>query len=75
MGMAAILVMWPGPFKQTVVLPSHGGSIRNLIGQAVSEEKHLNCVDDERRRTDNGVCLNYQLNYEPKGSGRLKKSL
>ena len=41
MGMAAILVMWPGPFEQTFVPPSHGGSIWNLtlIGQAVSEEK------------------------------------
>ena len=25
MGMAAILVMWPGPFEQTFVPPSHGG--------------------------------------------------
>ena len=27
MGMAAILVMWPGPFEQTFVPPSHGVSI------------------------------------------------
>ena len=27
MGMAAILVMWPGPFEQTFVLPSHRSSI------------------------------------------------
>ena len=41
MGMTAIMVMWPGPFEQTLILPSHGGSIWNLtlIGQAVSEEK------------------------------------
>ena len=41
MGMAAILVMWPGLFEQTFVPPSHGGSIWNLtlIGQAVSEKK------------------------------------
>ena len=41
MGMAAILVMWTGPFEQTFVPPSHGGFIWNLtlIGQAVSEEK------------------------------------
>ena len=26
MGMAAILVMWPGPFIQTFVPPSQGGS-------------------------------------------------
>ena len=41
MGMATILVMWPGPFEQTFIPPSHGGSIWNLtlIGQAVSEKK------------------------------------
>ena len=41
MGLAAILVMWSGPFKQTFVPPSHGGAIWNLtlVGQAVSEEK------------------------------------
>ena len=27
---------------------------------------------DGRRRTDNGACLYYKLNYEPKGSGGLK---
>ena len=26
-GVAAILVMWPGPFEQTFVPPYHGGSI------------------------------------------------
>ena len=41
MGMAAILVMWPGPFEQTFVPPSHRSSIWNLslIGQVVSEKK------------------------------------
>ena len=41
MGMAAILVMWPGPFEQTFVPPSHGGSLWNLasIGPVASEEK------------------------------------
>ena len=41
MGMAAILVMWPGPFEQTFIPPSHGGSTWNLvsIGLAVSKEK------------------------------------
>ena len=40
MGMAAILVMWPGPFEHTFIPPSHGHSIRNLIliGPVVSEE-------------------------------------
>ena len=51
MGMAAILVMWPGPFEQTFVPPSNGGSIWNLtlIGQAVSEEKMFK--ECGRRRT------------------------
>ena len=40
-GMAAILVMWPGPFIQTFFIPSQGGSTWNLalIGQAVLEMK------------------------------------
>ena len=40
MGMAASLVMWPGLFEQTfIVPPSQGGSIGNLalIGPVVSE--------------------------------------
>ena len=47
MGMAVILVMWPGPFEQTFVLPSQGGSIWNLasIGSVVSEEKMFENVD------------------------------
>ena len=46
MGMAAILVMWPRPFYQTFVPPSHGGSTYNLasIGQAVSKEKEFENV-------------------------------
>ena len=41
MVMVAILVMWPGPFEQIFVPPSHGGSIWNLasICLAVSKEK------------------------------------
>ena len=41
MGMAVTLVMWPGPFEQTFVPPSHGDSIWNLasICPVVSEEK------------------------------------
>ena len=40
MGMAAILVMWPGPFEQTFNPPSHRSSTSNwLIGPMVSEEK------------------------------------
>ena len=30
MSMAAILGMWPGPIKQTLVPPCHIGSIRKL---------------------------------------------
>ena len=40
MGMAAILVMWPGPFEQTFIRPSHGGSIHLAsISPVASEEK------------------------------------
>ena len=55
MGMAAILVMWPGPFEQTFVPPSQGVSIWNLssIGPVVSEEKMFENVDG-RRTTDDG---------------------
>ena len=65
MGMAAILVMWPGPFEQSFVLLSHGGSIWNLtlIGQAVSEEKMFKSVDDRRRTTE--AYLSYKLTNEP----------
>ena len=48
MGMAAILVMWPGPFEQTSVPPFQGGSTWNLasIGPVVSEEKMFENVDN-----------------------------
>ena len=47
MGMTAILVMWPGPFEQTFILPSHGGSAWNLasISQAISKEKKFENVN------------------------------
>ena len=43
-GMAAILVMWPGPFEQTFVYPSPEGSTWNLasIGPVVFEEMFEN---------------------------------
>ena len=49
MGMAAILVMWPGPFEQTFVPPSHVDSIWNLasIGPVVSEEKMFKKTDGQ----------------------------
>ena len=47
MGMAAILVMWSGPFEQTFVPPSQWGSLWDLasIGLMVSEEKMFANVD------------------------------
>ena len=53
MGMAAILVMWPGPFEQLFVLPIPGGYIWNFvtIGLVVSEEKSFEIVDGRRRTT------------------------
>ena len=72
MGMAAILVMWPGLFEQTFIPPSHGGSIWNLtlIGQAVSEEKMFK--EGGWRTTDGRMTeayLSYKLTF---GSGELK---
>ena len=44
MGMEASLVMWPGPFEQTFIPPSQGGSTWNLasIGPVVSEKMFEN---------------------------------
>ena len=67
-GMAAILVMWPGPFEQTFVPPSQGDSIWNLasIGPVVSEEKMFK---ECGRRTDTQqtteAYLSYKLTREP----------
>ena len=54
MGMAAILVMWPGPFEQVFVPLIPGGYIWNLvtIGPVVSEEKSFEIVDGRRRTTE-----------------------
>ena len=70
MGMAAILVMWPRPYEQTFVTPSHWGSIWNLalIGQAVLEKK---IFENGGRLTDR-PWLDFNLTSEPKGSGELK---
>ena len=59
MGVAAMLVMWPGPFEQFFLPPSSGGHIWNLgtIGPAVSEEKLFEIVDgrtDGRTTDDDG---------------------
>ena len=71
MGMAAILVMWPGPFEQTFVPPSHGSSIWNLasFGPVVLEEKMFENVDTHPRTTE--AYLYFKQTYEPKGSGEL----
>ena len=72
MGMAAILVMWPGLFEQPFFPPTHGGSILwNLasIGLVASEEKMFQNVDVEQIAE---ACLYYKLTNEPKGSGELK---
>ena len=70
MGMAAILVMWPGPFEQTFVPPSQGGSMWNLasIGLVVSEEKMFENLDIH---TYGWQRPTYKLTFEPKGSGEL----
>ena len=57
MGMAAILVKWPGPFEQIFVPLSQGGSIRNLasIDPVVSEEKMFENVDTYTHTYDSGL--------------------
>ena len=83
MGMAAILVMWPGQFEQTFVPVSYGVSIWNLslIGPVVSEEKMFENVDgrttDDGRtdgRTDNGVTGILLAHPWAFGSGELKSN-
>ena len=78
MGMAATLVMWPGPFQQTFVPPSQRSSIWNLtlICLVVSEEKMFKecgrrMTDDRRRRTTE-TYLSYKLTKWAFGSGELK---
>ena len=48
MGMAAILVMWTGPFEQIFVSPSQEGSVWNLAstGLVVSEEEMFENADN-----------------------------
>ena len=50
MGMAAILVMWPGWFEQTFVPPSQGGSTWHLIkiGLVVIEKMKFKNIESER---------------------------
>ena len=67
MGMAAILVMWPRPFEQTFIPPSHGGSIWNLtlIDQVVSEEMFKECGQQTDGQQTMEAYLSYQLTSEP----------
>ena len=61
MGMAAMLVKWPRPFKQFFSPKGPGGCIWNLvaIGPVVSEEKSFEIVDGWR--TDDGASQYYKL--------------
>ena len=48
----------------------------SLIGPVISEEKTFEeCVrqktTDDDRRTEDGACLYYKLNFEPKDLGEL----
>ena len=77
MGMVANLVTWQGPFEQTFVPPSQGGSTWNLasIHPVVSEEKMFENADTHTHihtyiRTTEAY-LSYKLTTEPKGSGEL----
>ena len=80
MGMAAILVMWPGRFEQLFVPPTPGGYIWNLvtIGPVVSEEKSFEIVDGRRTTDDDGRRRTTEPAYTISspgafGSGELKK--
>ena len=68
MRMAAILVIWLGPFEQTLVPPSHRSTIWNLTDWLVSEVKTFK-VCGWRQTTE--AYLSYKLTNEP-GSGELK---
>ena len=56
MGMATILVMWPGSFEQNFVPRSQGSSKWNLTlnGPVVSDEKMFKVCGRRRRTTDDG---------------------
>ena len=66
MGMAAILVMWPGSFEQNFVPLSHEDTIWNLasIGPVVSEEKTFKECGRQKtaRQRTTEANLSYKLN-------------
>ena len=61
------LSLWPGPFEQTFVPPSHGGSILylTLIGQAISEKMFKECGRRTTDRRATEAYLSYKLTCEP----------
>ena len=63
MGMAAIFVMWPGPFEQTFIPSSHRSSIWNLalFGAVVSEEERWTTTDGWTTE----AYLSYKLTNDP----------
>ena len=67
MGMAAILVMWPGPFEQTSV--PHPKELSS-IGPVVTENVFENV--DRRTTTDTGVIGILIAHLKAFGSGELK---
>ena len=76
MGMVAILVMWPGPFEQTFVPPSQGGSTWNFatnFDPVVSEifENVDNTPTQTYERTTEAY-LSYKLTNEPSAQMSLK---
>ena len=58
MDMAAILVMWPGPFEQSFVPHPMQGTTWNLvsIGLAISKEKKFANVESEWPSTKVNEC-------------------
>ena len=73
MALAAILVMWPGPFEQTFVPLSQGGAIWNLasIGLVFSGRCLTHTHTQTHPRTTEAY-LYYKLTNQPKGLGELK---
>ena len=78
MGMAATLVIWPGPFEKTFVPSSYGDTTWNLAltGPMVLEKMFEECgrwmlKEDGQWRQ---ACLHYKLIHEPKGWGELKSN-
>ena len=71
MGMAAVLVMRPGPFEQLFVPPTPGGYIYITIGPVVSEEKSFEIVHGRRRTTEPAYTISSPGAFD---SGELKST-